>query len=97
MYAIIQNGGKQYKVLEGKKVRLERLEAAENEDVRIEEVLAINTGNKTIVGTPFVLGAYAQGKVLAHGRSKKVIVFKFKRRKDYKKKSGLRQLTQSCS
>jgi large subunit ribosomal protein L21 len=91
MYAIIQNGGKQYKVLEGERVRLERFEAAENEDVRIEGVLAINTGDKTVVGTPFVLGAYVQGKVFAHGRSKKVIVFKFKRRKDYKKKNGHRQ------
>ncbi len=91
MYAIIENGGKQYKIMEGKKIRLEKISANTGEDIQIKEVLAINNGEKTIIGDPYVQGAYISGKVLGHGRLRKVIVFKYKRRKDYKKKIGHRQ------
>ncbi len=91
MYAIIENGGKQYKITEGKKIKLERFSGDEGEGVQIKEVLVFNDGDNTIVGTPYIDGAYIQGKVVSHGRSKKVIVFKYKRRKDYKKKNGHRQ------
>ncbi|MBP8625417.1 MAG: 50S ribosomal protein L21 [Syntrophorhabdaceae bacterium] len=91
MYAIIENGGKQYKIVEGKKVRLEKISADAGEDIQIKEVLAINTGEATILGDPYVEGAYISGKVLGHGRQRKVTVFKYKRRKDYKKKIGHRQ------
>ncbi|HOJ43510.1 MAG TPA: 50S ribosomal protein L21, partial [Syntrophorhabdaceae bacterium] len=63
----------------------------EGNDIQIREVLAINDGTKTIIGNPYVKGAYVSGKVTGHGRHKKVIVFKYKRRKDYKKKIGHRQ------
>ncbi|MCX5812636.1 MAG: 50S ribosomal protein L21 [Proteobacteria bacterium] len=91
MYAIIENGGKQYKIIEGEKVKLEKFTGVEGEDVQIKEVLALNDGNNTIIGSPYIDGAYIQGKVVSHGRWKKVIVFKYKRRKDYKKKNGHRQ------
>jgi large subunit ribosomal protein L21 len=92
MYAIIESGGKQYRIAEGVAIKLERLSAAEGEDIRIAEVLAVNDGNNTIIGNPYVAGAYIDGKVVSQGRGKKVIIFKYKRRKDYKKKNGHRQL-----
>ncbi len=91
MYAIIENGGKQYKIEEGKKVRLEKFAGAEGDEVKIENVLAVNTGETTLIGSPYVSGAYINGKVVAQGRDKKITVFKYKRRKDYKVKKGHRQ------
>lgn len=91
MYAIIENGGKQYKITEGERIKLEKLNIPEGEELKIKEVLAVNDGTNTIIGNPYVEGAYISGKVLTHGRQKKVIVFKYKRRKDYKKKIGHRQ------
>ncbi|OPY03433.1 MAG: 50S ribosomal protein L21 [Syntrophorhabdus sp. PtaB.Bin047] len=91
MYAIIENGGKQYKIEEGKKVKLEKFAGAEGDEVKIENVLAVNTGETTLIGSPYVSGAYINGKVVAQGRDKKVTVFKYKRRKDYKVKRGHRQ------
>mgnify|MGYP001350199426 FL=1 len=91
MYAIIANGGKQYKITEGNRVKLERIAAAEGEDVQLKDVLMVDTGQGSVVGTPFIKGAYVQGKVVAQGRDEKVTVFKYKRRKDYKVKKGHRQ------
>ena len=91
MYAIIENGGKQYKIEEGKKVKLEKMTAPEGEEVRLSNVLAINGANGTVIGNPYIEGAYINGKVVAQGRDKKVMVFKYKRRKDYKVKKGHRQ------
>jgi len=91
MYAIIENGGKQYKVTEGLKIKLEQLPQAEGEEVKITEVLAVNNGNTMLLGNPYIDGAYIHGKILAQGKGEKVIVFKYKRRKDSKKKRGHRQ------
>ncbi|HOJ71381.1 MAG TPA: 50S ribosomal protein L21 [Syntrophorhabdaceae bacterium] len=91
MYAIIENGGKQYKITEGEKIKLEKLPVSDGEEVKIKEVLAVNNGVNTIIGNPYVEGAYISGRVLGQGRRRKVIVFKYKRRKDYKKKIGHRQ------
>ena len=91
MYAIIENGGKQYKIEEGKKVRLEKFSGAEGDAVKLENVLAVNTGEATRIGSPYVSGADIDGKVVAQGRDKKITVFKYKRRKDYKVKKGHRQ------
>jgi large subunit ribosomal protein L21 len=90
MYAIIQNGGKQYKVVEGKKVRLEKL-TSEGDDVQIKEVLVVNDGTNSVIGTPYVQGASVNGKIVSHGKNRKVIIFKYKRRKDSKTKKGHRQ------
>ncbi|MDR2018330.1 MAG: 50S ribosomal protein L21 [Syntrophobacterales bacterium] len=91
MYAIIKNGGKQYRIAEGMKVRLELFPNAEGEEVDIREVLAVNNEAETLIGSPYVEGAHVQGKILSHGKARKVTTFKYKRRKDYKKKIGHRQ------
>jgi large subunit ribosomal protein L21 len=91
MYAIIKSGGKQYRIAEGMKVKLELFPNAEGEEVDIKEVLAVNDGEQTLIGSPYVEGAYVHGKILSHGRARKVTTFKYKRRKDYKKKLGHRQ------
>ncbi len=91
MYAIIRSGGKQYKISEGMKVKLEKFPAQDGDEIDIREVLAINNGEQVFIGTPYVEGAYIHGKVISQGRAKKVIAFKYKRRKDYKVKKGHRQ------
>ena len=91
MYAIIENGGKQYKIEEGKRVRLEKLSNNQGDTVEIHTILGIVDGATTILGNPYVNGAYIQGKVLSQGKDKKVTVFKYKRRKDSKTKRGHRQ------
>jgi large subunit ribosomal protein L21 len=91
MYAIIENGGKQYRITEGMKIRLERLPGGEESQVEIKEVLVIGDEAGTVIGRPYVEGARVSGKILNHGKAKKVVIFKYKRRKDYKKKNGHRQ------
>lgn len=90
MYAIIKTGGKQYKVSEGDVLFIEKLAAVEGDAVKFEEVLAVG-GDKTVIGTPVVDGASVEAKVLENGKAKKVIVFKYKPKKGYKKKQGHRQ------
>ena len=91
MYAIIATGGKQYKVSEGDVIRVEKLGAAEGETYEFDQVLAVSDGELT-VGTPVVEGAKVTGTVRGDGRSRKVIVYKYKRKSGYHKKSGHRQL-----
>lgn len=90
MYAVIQSGGKQYKVTKGETVRMALIDAEKGAEVNFD-VLAINDGTNMILGTPLVGSAKVTGKVLHHGRAKKIIVFTFKRRKGYYKKRGHRQ------
>ena len=90
MYAIIKTGGKQYKVSEGDVLFIEKLAASADETVKFDEVLAVG-GDKTVIGTPVVEGASVEAKVLENGKAKKVIVFKYKPKKGYKKKQGHRQ------
>lgn len=91
MYAIIESGGKQYTVREGQTVRLEKLAGEAGDQVTIGSVLAFNNGEQTVVGAPYVSGALVTGKVLAQAKARKVTIFKYKRRKDSKKKKGHRQ------
>ena len=91
MYAIIQSGGKQYRIMEGEKVKVESLSGNADDQVTVGEVLLVNDGERTLVGTPYVEGASVTGRIVAHGRARKVTVFKYKRRKDTKKKKGHRQ------
>ncbi len=91
MYAIIESGGKQYTIKQGDKVRLEKLPGNEGDEVTIGTVLAVNDGECMVTGTPYVTGASVVGKVLAQEKADKVMVFKYKRRKDTKKKKGHRQ------
>ncbi len=90
MYAIIQTGGKQYKVQAGDEVLVEKLDIAEGEEVSFD-VLLVSGDSGVQVGKPLVEGVKAKAKVLEHGKGKKVIVFKYKPKKDYRKKQGHRQ------
>jgi large subunit ribosomal protein L21 len=90
MYAIIKNGGKQYKVQEGDFVNLDKLDASPKDKIIVEEVLAVNAGELS-VGTPFVKGAKVELEVITHGKDKKVIIYKKRRRKDSKLKKGFRR------
>lgn len=90
MYAVIFTGGKQFKVVEGQEIYVEKLDVEENDQVVFNEVLMLG-GEKTIIGTPHVDGAKVTAKVLKHGRAKKIIVFKYKQKKNYSKKQGHRQ------
>lgn len=90
MYAVIRSGGKQYKVTKGERLRVETLEAEEGQDVQFD-VLAVHDGSKLNVGSPLLDSAEVSGKVVSHGRGRKVVVFKFKRRKGYHLKKGHRQ------
>lgn len=91
MYAIIETGGKQYKVSEGDKVRVEKLDAEVDSTVTIDQVLMIG-GDSVKIGNPVVEGAKVEAKVVAQEKAKKVIVYKYKPKKGYHKKNGHRQL-----
>jgi len=91
MYAIIESGGKQYRIAEGQKVRIEKVSGNADDQITLGEVLLVNDGENTLVGTPYVQGASVTGKIVNQGRARKLIVFKYKRRKDTKKKKGHRQ------
>lgn len=90
MYAVIKTGGKQVKVVEGQEIYVEKLDVEADETYEFTEVLMIG-GEKPVIGTPVVVGAKVVAKVLKHGRGKKIIVFKYKVRKKYRKKQGHRQ------
>ena len=81
MYAVIETGGKQVKVELGQEIYVEKLDSEEQQNVRFDKVLSI-VGKKTLIGTPYVSGAYVEGKVLKQGRKKKIIVFKYKKRRN---------------
>ena len=95
MYAIVEIAGQQFKVEQDKKLFVHQLDAAAGDSVDFEKVLLVDNDGKVAVGTPTVKGAKVTAKVLEHVQGDKVIVFKKKRRKGYKKKNGHRQqLTQ---
>lgn len=91
MYAIIETGGKQYKVAEGDVIQVEKLGVNANESYTFDKVLAIG-GDKLVLGTPYVKGAAVSATVEKEGKSSKVIAYKYKRKTGYHKKIGHRQL-----
>jgi len=91
MYAIVEIAGQQFKVEEGKKIFVHRLDAEEGDNVEFEKVLLLDNDGTVTVGEPVIEGTVVEGKVLAHPRGDKVIIFKKKRRKGYQKRSGHRQ------
>ena len=91
MYAVIKTGGKQYLVREGDVLRVEKLNAEEGASITFDEVLALGLDDGLKVGNPVVEGAKVEATVLKHGKGKKIIVFKYKPKKGYRKKQGHRQ------
>jgi large subunit ribosomal protein L21 len=91
MYAIIKTGGKQYMVNEGDVLMVEKLDVESGAKVMFEEVLAVGNNGELQVGSPVVAGAKVEATVVQNGKTKKVIVFKYKPKKDYRKKQGHRQ------
>lgn len=91
MYAIIETGGKQYKVAEGDVLRVEKLSVEAEQTVEIDKVLAVSKDGALTVGAPVVEGAKVVLKVLEQGKGKKVVVFKYKAKKNIRKKQGHRQ------
>ncbi|TYQ16340.1 UNVERIFIED_CONTAM: large subunit ribosomal protein L21 [Acetivibrio alkalicellulosi] len=91
MYAIIESGGKQYKVQEGDILFLEKLSQEQGESVIFDRVVAVQKDDNMNVGAPYVSNATVSGKVLGQGKDKKIIVFKYKPKKGYRKKQGHRQ------
>ncbi len=90
MYAIIETGGKQYRVQEGDVICVEKLKAEAGEVVNFDHVLVLGEGEGAKVGTPYT-GDVVEGKVVESGKGKKVVIFKYKAKKDYRKKQGHRQ------
>lgn len=91
MYAIIETGGKQYKVEEGQIVEIEKLNAEEDEAVEFETIKAVSSEDGLQVGQPNLEDAKVTGKVVEHGKGDKIIVFKYKPKNNYRKKMGHRQ------
>ena len=91
MYAIIETGGKQYRVMEGDTVHVEKLNIEQGQTVKLESIIAVSDENGVVIGAPYVAGATVEATVVEHGKGAKVVIYKFKRKKDYRKKQGHRQ------
>ena len=91
MYAVIKTGGKQYRVAKGDSLRVEKLPGNVGDTISLGDVLLVGEGEGVKVGQPTVAGAKVEAKIVAQDRAKKIIVFKFRRRKNYRRKAGHRQ------
>ena len=91
MYAVIRTGGKQFRAEPGKTIRVPSLDVEPGEAITFEDVLLASDGSEVQVGAPTVEGARVKGEVVRHGRDRKIIVFKRKRRKNFRRKQGHRQ------
>jgi large subunit ribosomal protein L21 len=91
MYAVVRSGSKQYRVEPGQRVRVERLDGAVGDTVELGEVLLIGGEGSARIGKPLLAGAKAVGKIVGQGRGPKLLLFKMKRRKNYRRKQGHRQ------
>ncbi len=91
MYALIETGGKQYRVREGETLFVELLRSQPGETVVVERVLAVEKDGRLQIGAPTVEGARVTLKVIRHGKGRKIIVFKYKAKKNYRRKTGHRQ------
>jgi len=91
MYAVIREGGKQFKVQEGDIIKVPKRSEEEGKKITIKDVLLISDDESTKIGNPIVKSAKVEAKVLKHGKDKKIIVFKYKRKKGYRRKLGHRQ------
>lgn len=91
MYAIVDSGGKQYKITDGEILRIEKIPGEVGGPVSFGKVLMFSDGDDVRIGNPFLENIAVQGRIVEHGKAKKIIVFKYKRRKRYRRKQGHRQ------
>lgn len=91
MYAIIESCGRQYKVSEGDVVFFEKLDVEEGKKITFDNVVLVSDDKKVEVGAPYVKGVKVEGKVVAHGKHKKILVYKYKAKKNYRRTQGHRQ------
>lgn len=91
MYAVVRSGGKQYRVSQGGSVRVEKLTGDVGSTITLDDVLMVGEEGNVKIGAPTVDGASVSGTIVAQGRGKKIIIFKMKRRKGYRRKAGHRQ------
>jgi large subunit ribosomal protein L21 len=91
MYAVIASGGKQYKVREGEILKLEKLDGQVGSEVAFDQVLLLSDGEAVKIGQPTLADVAVRGHIMEQGREKKILVFKYKRRKRYRRKQGHRQ------
>jgi len=91
MYAIIETGGKQYRVTEGDVLTIEKLEVAEGQTVDFDRVLTVVKEGDVVIGQPLVANAKVTAEVVAHGKGKKILVFKYKAKSNYRRRQGHRQ------
>jgi large subunit ribosomal protein L21 len=91
MYAVIQTGGKQYRVSPGEEVKLEKLPGEVGDPIAFEKVMLVSDGESVKIGKPYLENTSVVGRLTRHGKSRKVLVVKFKRRKNYRRKKGHRQ------
>ncbi|HUU80358.1 MAG TPA: 50S ribosomal protein L21 [Acidobacteriota bacterium] len=92
MYAVINTGGKQYRVTPGEQVRVEMLKGEAGDTITFEQVLLTSDGEKILLGQPYLENSKVVGQIVRQGKGKKVVVLKYKRRKTYRRKRGHRQL-----
>jgi large subunit ribosomal protein L21 len=91
MYAIVEEGGKQYKLEEGRYLDIELLDAKENEKITFDKIVMLVNGKKSVIGQPYVKNATDNGTIVKHDKAKKIIVYKQRPKKGYRKKQGHRQ------
>ncbi|HWR41573.1 50S ribosomal protein L21 [Sporomusa sp.] len=91
MYAIIETGGKQYRVTEGDVLTIEKIEAAEGQTVDFDRVLTVVKDGEVVIGKPLVADAKVTAEVVSHGKGKKILVFKYKAKSNYRRRQGHRQ------
>ena len=91
MYAVVESGGKQHRVIEGETLKVEKLDLATGESLTIDQVLMVGEGESVKIGAPYVAGSSVTAEVLSHGRHEKVTIVKFRRRKHHRKQMGHRQ------
>ncbi len=91
MYAIIKTGGKQYKVQQGDTLKIEKLQGKEGNEIQFNDVLMYSDGDEITLGEPVIENAMVKAHILDQGKNKKIIVFKYKRRKGYRRTKGHRQ------
>ena len=91
MYAVIETGGKQYRVLEGDSIYIEKLTASEGDEVVFDKIVALGKDDDFVAGAPYVDGAKVHAKIVKNGKAKKIMVFKYKSKKNYRRRQGHRQ------